>query len=166
MSKEYYKKYISYDEYTQLNLEDREEVTFRDSFSKEMINGCILEKEGVSTFYRLDSPVRRDDYLTETGYDKESIKKLPGEKISLVKAFETGDVEATLRKEKSDITDMEGWTYCDIKSSLYVSTNPNITVLKTGEVLYTTESMKAKFSDQYSRIGERVDDSIKIAVKK
>ena len=63
----------------------------------------ILEKEGVSTFYRLDSPVRRDDYLTETGYDKESIKKLPGEKISLVKAFETGDVEATLRKEKSDI---------------------------------------------------------------
>lgn len=61
---------------------------------------------------------------------------------------------------------MEGWTYCDIKSSLYVSTNPNVTVLKTGEVLYTTESMKAKFSDQYSRVGERVDDSIKIAVKK
>lgn len=166
MSREYYKKDISYDEYTQLNLEDREEVTFRDSFSKEMINGCILEKEGISTFYRLDSPVRRDDYLTETGYDKESIKKLPGEKISLVKAFETGDVEATLRKEKSDITDMEGWTYCDTKSSLYVSTNPNVTVLKTGEVLYTTESMKAKFSDQYSRIGERVNDSIKIAVKK
>lgn len=166
MSKEYYKKDISYDEYTQLNLEDREEVTFRDSFSKDMINGCILEKEGVSTFYRLDSPVRRDDYLTEIGYDKESIKKLPGEKISLVKAFETGDVEATLRKEKSDITDMEGWTYCDTKSSLYVSTNPNVTVLKTGEVLYTTESMKAKFSDQYSRVGERVDDSIKIAVKK
>ncbi len=166
MSREYYKKDISYDEYTQLNLEDREEVTFRDSFSKDMINGCILEKEGVSTFYRLDSPVRRDDYLTETGYDKESIKKLPGEKISLVKAFETGDVEATLRKEKSDITDMEGWTYCDIKSSLYVSTNPNVTVLKTGEVLYTVESMKAKFSDQYSRIGERVNDSIKIAVKK
>ncbi len=166
MSREYYKKDISYDEYTQLNLEDREEVTFRDSFSKDMINGCILEKEGVSTFYRLDSPVRRDDYLTETGYDKESIKKLPGEKISLVKAFETGDVEATLRKEKSDITDMEGWTYCDIKSSLYVSTNPNVTVLKTGEVLYTVESMKAKFSDQYSRIGESVNDSIKIAVKK
>lgn len=166
MSREYYKKDISYDEYTQLNLEDREEVTFRDSFSKDMINGCILEKEGVSTFYRLDSPVRRDDYLTETGYDKESIKKLPGEKISLVKAFETGDVEATLRKEKSDITDMEGWTYCDTKSSLYVSTNPNVTVLKTGEVLYTAESMKAKFSDQYSRIGERVNDSIKIAVKK
>lgn len=166
MSREYYKKDISYDEYTQLNLVDREEVTFRDSFSKDMINGCILEKEGVSTFYRLDSPVRRDDYLTETGYDKESIKKLPGEKISLVKAFETGDVEATLRKEKSDITDMEGWTYCDTKSSLYVSTNPNVTVLKTGEVLYTAESMKAKFSDQYSRIGERVNDSIKIAVKK
>lgn len=166
MSKEYYKKDISYDEYTQLNLEDREEVTFRDSFSKEMINGCILEKEGVSTFYRLDSPVRRDDYLTETGYDKESIKKLPGEKISLVKAFETGDVEATLRKEKSDITDMEGWTYCDTKSPSYVSTNPNVTVLKTGEVLYTTESMKAKFSDQYSRIGEGITDTVKVAVKK
>ena len=166
MSGEYYKKDISYDEYIQLNLEDREEVTFRDSFSKDMINGCILEKEGVSTFYRLDSPVKRDDYLTETGYDKHSIKELPGKKISLVEAFETGDVEATLKKEKSDITDMEGWTYCDTKSPLYVSTNPNVTVLKTGEVLYTTESMKAKFSDQYSRIGEGVTDSVKIAVKK
>lgn len=165
-SSEYYKKDISYDEYIQLNSEDREEVTFRDSFSKDMINGCILEKEGISTFYRLDSPVKRDDYLTETGYDKHSIKGLPGKKISLVEAFETGDVEASLRKEKSDITDMEGWTYCDTKSPSYVSTNPNVTVLKTGEVLYTTESMKAKFSDQYSRIGEGITDTVKVAVKK
>ncbi len=166
MSSEYYKKDISYDEYIQLSLEDREEVTFRDSFSKDMINGCILEKEGISTFYLLDSPVKRDDYLTETGYDKHSIKGLPGKKISLVEAFETGDVEATLRKEKSEITDMEGWTYSDTNSPLYVSTNPNVTVLKTGEVLYTTESMKAKFSDQYSKIGEGITDTVKVAVKK
>lgn len=165
LSKEYYQKNISYDEYIQLDLEDREEVTFKDSFSKDMINGCILEKECISTFYLLDNPVKRDDYLTETGYDKHSIKELPGKKISLVEAFETGDVEATLRKEKSEITDMEGWTYSATKSPLYVSNNPNVTVLKTGEVLYTTESMKAKFSDQYSRIGEGVNDSIKVAVK-
>ena len=38
--------------------------------------------------------------------------------------------------------------------------------LKTGEVLYTTESMKAKFSDQYSRIGEGITDTVKVAVKK
>lgn len=165
LSKEYYEKDISYDEYIQLDLEDREEVTFKDIFSKDMINGCILEEAGVSTFYLLDNPVKRDDYLTETGYDKLSIKELPGEKVSLVEAFETGDVEATLRKEKSEITDMEGWTYSAAKSPLYVSNNLNVTVLKTGEVLYTTESMKAKFSDQYSRIGEGVNDSIKVAVK-
>ena len=131
--------------------------------------GQLLEKEfsRVNNFYEKSAEWSSMKITDRMSFIQENADLFAGaEGEAMLKAFETGDVEATLRKEKSDITDMEGWTYCDIKSSLYVSTNPNVTVLKTGEVLYTVESMKAKFSDQYSRIGERVDDSIKIAVKK
>ncbi len=47
----------------------------------------------------------------------------------------------------------------------YVSVNPNVLVLKTGEVLYTTSSMKSKFYDQYFRISEGVIDTSKVITK-
>ncbi len=47
----------------------------------------------------------------------------------------------------------------------YVSVNPNVLVLKTGEVLYTTSSMKNKFYDQYFRISEGVIDTSKVITK-
>ena len=155
----YFKKDIFYQEYVQLDKKDKKNVTFTDNYSLDSLFGCVIQNDcDTTTFYLLDEPVEKDDYLTLEGYDKDLIRKLPGKEILLTEAFEEGYVNAYLRKSGYEITNMEGWSYSDTVFGEEVSNNPNV-ICENGTVLYCAKSIKLKFSEQYNRISEGVIDN-------
>lgn len=153
---DYFKKNISYQEYEQLDQDDKKNVTFTDNYSLDNLFGCVIQDDcDTASFYLLDEVVDKDEYLTLDGYDKDLIRTLPGKEILLTEAFEKGYVNGCLRKSGYEITDMEGWDYSDTVFNEEVSNNSNV-ICKDGNVLYCAKSIRLKFSSQYNRISEGV----------
>lgn len=158
---EYFKKDISYEDYVNLGSKDRSKVIFNDDFSSDTLPGCINNNNNTSSFYLLDDSVEKDEYITKEGCDVVSIRNLPGREISLVTAFKDGYVDASLVKERSEISNLAGWDYYYTTFGKCTSLNPDI-ICNGSDVLYCTRSMMSKFPEQYSRICDGVIDSYKI----
>lgn len=160
---EYFKKDISYEDYLNLGSKDRSKIIFNDDFSSDMLSGCIINNShNTSVFYLLDDSVVKDEYITEEGCDVVSIRNLPGREISLVAAFEDGYIDASLVKERREISNLDGWNYYYTVFGECTSVNSDI-ICNGNDVLYCTKGMMKKFPEQYSRICDGVIDSDKIS---